>query len=410
MIIHAMLMLFPICQLTDVEQAQQAEPPPSRYAPAYASKEELKAIYDDWELGLRAICEAEGIEAMVFDIEPAYAHIEPWNKRYGAEAMRLFAVGTKRRWLQIDGVQVFTRVGYNYLTNRYTETLHNLLRSLDEESIERLANEGVRLSELGSLRDEILPRLSLDPAMATVLVERGGDLLVQAAFVPQFEYNDPKTGARRIDQLGSLEENRPPRVSLSSTAGARHVPAPYDPHKSGPLDFGPGKVITIEEFKRTAEKQFATNYDIDARLMLAPVFVRGSMTKETFGKIYREIASAQHPVELERPPAPEEPSLAELLATTASPLADASGDHLYGLKPEDFVTGRTMTVGQLAALDPSIREQLAGLGLSPSDQVRLKPGVVFVFDAGGSRTLGFQDVNGRRIEYAASNRIRLGIR
>jgi hypothetical protein len=67
-------------------------------------------------------------------------------------------------------------------------------------------------------------------------------------------------------------------------------------------------------------------------------------------------------------------------------------------------------VEQLAALDPSIREQLAGLGLAPSDQVRLKPGVVFVFDAGGSRTLGYQDVNGRRIEYAASNRIRLGIR
>jgi hypothetical protein len=60
--------------------------------------------------------------------------------------------------------------------------------------------------------------------------------------------------------------------------------------------------MTIEEFKRAAEKAFATNYDIDARLMLSRVFVRGSMTKETFGKVYREIASAQYPVELERPP------------------------------------------------------------------------------------------------------------
>lgn len=235
-------------------------------------------------------------------------------------------------------------------------------------------------------------------------------MLVQAKFAPQFEYTNPKTGASRVDQLGSMDANRPPRMSVPESGADRRTPIPYEPHKPGPLDFGLGKVMTLQEFKLAAEKQFATVYEIDGRLMSSPVFVRGSMTKETFGKVYREVASAQHPLEAEPAPTQQEPSLAELLGTTASALAEASAEDLYGLKPDDFINGRTMTVGQLAALDPSIREQLAGLGLGPSDQVRLKPGVIFIFDAGGSRTVGFSDAGGKRIEYAASNRIRLGVR
>ncbi|MEW5882720.1 MAG: hypothetical protein AB1725_00660, partial [Armatimonadota bacterium] len=195
--------------------AQQAEPPTTRYFPSQASQTELQEVYHVWEETLRAICDVEGIEAMVFDIEPAYEYIEPWEKRLGAEAMRLFAFGSKRRWLQVDGVQVFTRVGYNYRTNRYTETLLDLLRSMDEETLKQLTNEGVRLSELGSARDQVLPRLALDPAMAKVLAERGGEVLVQATFAPQFEYTDPKTGASRVTQLGSMDANRPPRMPVT---------------------------------------------------------------------------------------------------------------------------------------------------------------------------------------------------
>lgn len=114
------------------------DPQLPRYDPHFATQEELKATYEDWEAALRTICEAEGIAAMVFDIEPAYRHVEPWTERYGAEAMRLLGYGAKRRWLQIDGVQVFTRVGFDVRGADSTPVLLSLLASLDGEALRRL--------------------------------------------------------------------------------------------------------------------------------------------------------------------------------------------------------------------------------------------------------------------------------
>lgn len=390
----------------------QGTPPPQnsqlpRYEPHFATEEELKAIYADWGSALRAICEAEDIEAMVFDIEPAYRHVEPWTERYGAEAMRLLGYGAKRRWIQVDGVQVFTRVGFNYRATRSTETLLSILASLDEEGIRRLGNEGLTLGELGSIGDQMLPYLAWDPPMAKILMDRGSNIHVQARFAPQFEYTDPKTGRVVTDQLGSVDTGPP--WTQQEAATHRREPVPYEPHRPGPLDFGPGKVITLREFKSEAQAVFDTVYEIDARLMTAPVFVRGSMTKETFEKVYQEVASAQHPIEVS--PVPQNDALRRLLETKASSLAQDGKDKLWGLSPDDFVEGKTMTVGDLAALEESIGEYLLDtLGLTPSDQVRLKPGVLFIFDAGGTRTTGFAGNGTKRILTGKSNRIVIGVR
>lgn len=382
------------------------EPQLPSYRPHVATPEELAAIYENWESALITICEAEGIAAMVFDIEPAYQHVDPWTERYGAEAMRLLGYGAKRRWLQIDGVQVFTRVGFDYRATRSTDALLSILASLDEESLQRLGSEGLSLGELGSMGDRMLPYLAWDPPMARILLDRGPNVQVQAKFAPQFEYRNPKTGRVVTDQLGTVDTGPP--WSQGKVPSHPREPVPYEPHRPGPLDFGPGKVITLREFKAKAQAAFGTVYEIDARLMTAPVFVRGSMSKDTFDNVYQEIASAQHPVEVR--PVPQDDLLQELLETKAASLAQGAKDELWGLSPDDFIEGRTMTVGDLARLDPSIGEYLDSVGLSPTDQVRLKPGLIFTFDAGGTRTVGFADAGGKRIEYGASNRIRLGIR
>lgn len=383
------------------------DPQLPRYDPHFATKEDLQAIYEDWEAALRTICEAEGIAAMVFDIEPAYRNVDPWTERYGAEAMRLLGYGAKRRWIQVDGVQVFTRVGFDYRATHSTDVLLSILASLDEEVVGRLGSEDLSLGDLGSIGDQMLPFLAWDPPMAKVLLDRGSSIRVQAKFAPQFEYRDPKTGRVVTDQLGTVDTG--PTWSEHKVPSHPREPVPYEPHRPGPLDFGSGKVITLREFKSKAQTTFGTVYEIDARLMTAPVFVRGSMNKQTFEKVYREVASAQHPVEV-RPAAPHDDLLRELLETKASPLAQEAKDELWGLSPDDFVQGKALTVGDLARLDPTIGEYLNSLGLAPSDQVRLKPGLIFTFDAGGTRTLGFSDAGGKRIEYGASNRIRLGVR
>ncbi|RME20939.1 MAG: hypothetical protein D6800_12650 [Candidatus Zixiibacteriota bacterium] len=396
--------------MTSLMLSQSGPPAQSPELPSYyphvATPEELTTIYRDWEEALRKICDTEGIAAMVFDIEPTYQHVEPWTKRYGAEAMRLLGYGAKRRWVQIDGVQVFTRVGFDYRATRSTETLLALLAGLDEESLKRLSSEGLSLGDLGSMGDAMLPYLAWDPAMAKILLDRGPNVQVQAQFAPQFAYRDPKTGRVVTDQLGFVDTGPP--WSQSNVPSQPREPVPYEPHRPGPLDFGPGKVMTLREFKAKAQAVFGTVYEIDARLMTAPVFVRGSMSKETFEKVYQEVASAQHPVEIR--PVSQDDLLRELLETKAGSLAQDAKDKLWGLSPDDFIQGKTMTVGELAKLDPSISEYMESLGLSPSDQVQLKPGVIFTFDAGGTRTIGFANAGGKRIYYGASNRIRLGIR
>lgn len=399
---------FLLASLLSIAQGSPPAQTPNtlRYAPHSYTKEEQAAVYREWEAGLRAICEVENIEAMVFDIEPAWGHVEPWKEMYGAESMRILGYATKRRWLQVDGVQVFTRVGFSYRPPGMTDTLMAILSGLDEDGVRRLTGQGLTLGDLGSTADQMLPYLAWDPSMAKVLVERGPNVRVQATFAPQFEYTDPKTGRRVVDQLGEVDTG-PPWTDAEVTA--QRLPfVPYDPHTSGTLDFGPGAVITLDEFRRKAESAFGISFELDARLLNAPVFVRGSMNEATFEKIYSEVASAVPPAVIRRPASREE-ALRELLQSKASLLAQGAGN-LHGLSPDDFLNGRTLTAGEMAQLDPKMGEYLRDIGLSPSDRIRLRPGVMFTFDAGGTRTTGFSNVGGKRISYGASNRIRLGIR
>ncbi|GIV03113.1 MAG: hypothetical protein KatS3mg015_1943 [Fimbriimonadales bacterium] len=398
---------FLLASLLAVAQGSSPAQTPNtlRYAPHSYTKEEQGAVYREWEAGLREICEVENIEAMVFDIEPAYGHVEPWKERYGAESMRILGYATKRRWLQVDGVQVFTRVGFSFRPPGMTDTLMAILSGLDEDGVRRLTEQGLTLGDLGSAADQMLPYLAWDPSMAKVLVERGQNIRVQATFAPQFEYTDPKTGRRVVDQLGEVDTGPP---WTEAEVAAHPLPfVPYDPHTPGTLDFGPGAVITLDEFRRKAELAFGTGYELDARLMNAPLFVRGSMSQATFEKIYNEVASAVPPAAIRR--SSREEALRELLESKASLLAQGARN-LHGLTPDDFLNGRTLTAGEMAQLDPKMGEYLKDIGLSPSDRIRLRPGVMFTFDAGGTRTIGFANAGGKRISYGASNRIRLGIR
>ncbi|MEW5884012.1 MAG: hypothetical protein AB1725_07300 [Armatimonadota bacterium] len=383
----AILFMSAACIAVQATQGKQGEPP--RYGEiipltkeqvAEAEQRFIAALQKEWVPRLTKICEVEGIDAMVFTLaSPEY--FPAWEKRHGVAGMRLLASSTDTFWEQIDGVQVFSVVGER--NSEFSATFLDALNSLSPSDIEQIANGEGTLDMFGSKMDAVVERVALDPAMADVLLARGSSTSVAVRFYPHVRYRDPATG--KVKTMGIPSQGDSDPFFTPEREGQPLYPyLPLEkPAGHGELDLGEGKVMTLLAFNQEAEKAFGAQYYIDGRLAQTPLFVRGRLDQATFEKVYLKVGAATPPVRKPDREKVRRDQLSELLRQHPELLEGWEGPG--SIKAEDALNGRTLVASDLVAADPSLAMRLDAYGIPRDAIVEMEPGLLFIFDPGGSR-------------------------
>jgi hypothetical protein len=332
-----------------------------------------------------------------------------WKEPYGVAGMRILGRSLGAKWVQINGVQTF---GYaNYDAEPVDAVLWSALRALGSDAKKRLATGDLTLADLGPAAADIALAVCRDPAMATIMLERGGAAKVQANFAVHGRWVDPSTGKTRYIFFETGADGGPPASPEPEDKGTTlFAYAPLKPHTGvGPLDYGSGAVMTLEEFRNRAQDAFGARYYLDSRLRGEYVYARGKMDQETFELVYREVASAVPPVRMPEHVSATQEEIARFVEQMGIADADAAILERMGLSLGDVLGGRGITANELASRDPSLRERLAAYGVPADAVIQLQGGLEFTVDAGGWRDVAPPySMNGRPVRRQASNRLVFG--
>lgn len=404
------LLLTAACIAVQAAPAKQGQPhrygeiiPLTKEEEAESERKFIEELRKEWAPRLTKICEVEGIDAMVFTLaSPEYFPV--WEKPHGVAGMRLLASATDTFWEQIDGVQVFSAVGER--ETAFGVTFLDALSALDPADIDRLAKGEGTLELFGPSMDGVVENVAVDPAMAQVLLDRGSSTSVAVRFYPHIRYRDPASGQVKHMGLDSQGESEPfftpekegqplyPYITLEKPSGR------------GALDFGEGKIMTLLELNQAARNAFAAEYYIDGRLAQTPIFVRGRMDQATFERVYLKVGAATPPVRKPDRARVRRDQLAELLRQHPELLEGWNGRG--DLKAEDALNGRTLVASDLIAADPSLAMRFDAYGIPRDAVVEMEPGLLFIFDPGGSRDIMPPQTtpNGTSYRRTMSNRLK----
>ncbi len=157
----------------------------------------------------------------------------------------------------------------------------------------------------------------------------------------------------------------------------------------GPLDFGPGAWTPLYKMVNAATRQFDLQLGYDFRLAEAEVFAAGSMTEETWLKVFRRLVTSQDPSSSRRSETAEHGALALKNWFGSDPDSiPLQTEPLNGFTAKDFLEGREIALGGLLSQNPHLgdwaRKQL---NLGPNDRVRLGLRPILRLEAPGWREL-----------------------
>lgn len=383
---------------------------PPNQAPEQTAQEEYRQrIFDNWRTELTRICEVEKIEGMVVNLQGAVV-LKAWSEPHGVAGMRMLGRALQAKWTQVNGVQTFGFAHYD--SEPRDSSLWSALRDLDPATKRRLTSGNLTLADLGPVGGEVALACALDPAMATIMLERGGSARLQANFAVHGRWVDPNTGKARHVFFDTGADGGPPVSPEPDDPGTPlFAYAPLKPHVgSGPLDYGSGSVMTLEQFRNRAQDVFGARYYLDSRLRDEYVYVRGTMDQETFELVYREVATAVPPVRMPEYLTATHEEIARLIDEMGISDADAATLERMGLSLGDVLDGKTITAGELASQDPSLRARLRAFGIPDDATIQLQGGLELSIDPGGWRdVLPGVTMNGRMVRRMASNRLVFGI-
>lgn len=399
-------MIIPLATCLLLQGVGAATPPPHQRDEA-AEQQHREQVLTNWRDELTKICEVERIEAMVANLQGNLV-LKAWKDPYGVAGMRILGRGLGAKWVQINGVQTF---GYaHYDAEPVDAVLWSVLLGLDPDAKKRLSSGELTLADLGPAGADIALAVAFDPSMATILLERGGAAKVQANFAVHGRYVDPSSGRTRYVFFDTGADGGPP-VTPEPEGDATPLFAyvPLKPHTGGPLDYGSGSVMTLEEFRDRAQDAFGARYYLDSRLRNEYVYARGSMDQETFELVYREVASAVPPLRMPEHLTAAQEEIARLVEEMGLSEADAAVLERMGLSLGDVFGGKGITASELASRDPSLRARLEAYGVPPDAVIQLRGGLELALDPGGWRDVGPPfNMNGRPVRRAASNRLVFG--
>lgn len=164
--------------------------------------------------------------------------------------------------------------------------------------------------------------------------------------------------------------------------------------------------MILLEFNQAARNAFGAEYYIDGRLAQTPLFVRGRMDQPTFERVYLKVGAATPPVRKPDRAGVRRDQLAELLRQHPELLEGWNGPG--DLKAEDALNGRNVVASDLIAADPSLATRLDAYGIPRDAIVEVEPGLMFIFDPGGSRDVMPPQTtpNGKSYRRTMSNRLK----
>jgi hypothetical protein len=365
-----------------------------------ALKRELKA----WTETLMQVTKQENT-CLFFDLAPE--DIPPnvsYERPAGTRAMKALAVATRRTWKQMDGVQTFTRaqdptnpIGGISDVNQVIAWIASLSPSQKTALIKGELSFDQLDPQSRLLMSRVAGRI---PDMSFVLLEKGDAVGTCLELAPKITYTDPRTGLRVTSEIGGRVHH------VKIPASGKPTPfEPLDPADPGPLDFGKGAVMTLTTLVGKAQAAFHVHYTpVDGRVAKNWYFVSGLLTQKAFEDVVAQATTIPplrrrfiNPVDqaaaralLDDPAFLDQQidvtDLRNRLMMTDSREMDAL-DSRYGptetLSPQDFLSGKTVTVAELTDGKPGLAAYLTGMGLTPDTPLTLSASPALVIEADG---------------------------
>lgn len=383
----------------------------------FQQKEEEKPFAKEkeaWTQALKSICKTENA-VLFFDIDLFTHPPEVWERAFGYEVMPLLASAYERKWEEVEGVQVFSRHGVPIVGGSVPDSkkLIDWLDTLSEAEVLALCSGQMNLGYVGhAFKDELRSMAGKDGSAIRVLMERGDNIDLSLKFAAQIEYSDPESGKRIVRALPMFDHSAHHLYSKPKENMKPPSITPLRRPELGPIDFGEGVVLSLVEIIRKAEEIFNVRYSIDGRFVDSMIFVSGSMPRETFDKALEMITTSQPSIPRELRPVDFSDEIIDFLKSSGRHLFDTSETELFGIAKDDYLSRKNMNVGELMQKDPRLQAFFKDLGLDSSANVRLRAGLMFEMDAGGTRQVGYggKFSNGRPIPLVTPNIFRFGIR
>lgn len=337
---------------------------------------------------LRALAKKEN--ATLFADLPATRELpEALPTFSGREAMISLAKLLDRRWQEVEGMQVFSRrPSLTTQSPQYDSLL--LLKwvgSLEGDTLKKLTDGSLTGAEIpDSERADILLSLPWPDNVRSLLPGRLSNVRLMAYATIAFEYSDPATGRKIVESVPLGEPNV---QELAPLAEARS-PTPLASPRSGPLDFGPGSVMTLEEILKRAEKAFGVTYAFDGRIAASKYFINGKLDRTTFETALAIVTDLGR---IEAAAAGEDLIQQELGAALSEMLTARARKRLGTLMDRAMSRGNA-TAGELISALPQLAASFARKKLDAATSIKLYPQIEVYGDLGGVGSNGWKNAVG----------------
>jgi hypothetical protein len=394
-LVGSLLSIWPVAVQSGRPAASLPVKAPARITPAEAWEKSL----GDFAYGERC--------SMIFDADLTDdAPYTPYTPPRGASAMRALARATQRRWEQLDGVQLFIQTGSAEddpaSRDDYSRVVQWLI-SLSPDDMKLLTTGRFDLSDLTPKAREPLIDMACDikPFMSFVFLEQGEAASLQLKFLPSVQWARSKTRDGGWMLLHTKDDFT--RPAAHGAAPPRLPDEPLEQAPRGPLDFGRGRVLTLEQIVVAARTAFGISFSMDRRLWNTSYFICGSYDEPTFEAAIAEVTAT-------RPTAPRpqrgteyqsevklilaNPSSGAIDNQPLTPITPGSPTMDLPLSAADFLSGETVQASQLEGDNPAMLNMFARQQLGPDQLLTLVPGLEFIMDCGGA-TVIHQIVDGQ---------------
>ncbi|HET6384642.1 MAG TPA: hypothetical protein VFJ58_14710 [Armatimonadota bacterium] len=379
-----------------VVQLQRVEPPGA--SPQAQGTPRTDPEAQSWIAALQTFCKAQGV-VLFYDVDPSSQDIPfvDTNSFHGAAAMRALALMGGREWTDVKGLQIFARPVRprpEQNTRAFDQFAVGWLKNLPPDQMSALVEGKTRFSDIDPEMQSRLLALAAHsiPGVALAMLSHPDEVPMRLQFQPMIVWSDPKTGSKH-SRLLSVQEDP---LQLTAPAAAPDDSQPAQPAAPpnlgrparGPLDFGAGTLLTLDEIMARASKAFGVNYSYDHRLGQSWYFVNGKLDQDTFE---RAIALLTTVSPAKRAPTYQTHFPAEIPDLLNGPCSQLLGAKLqladgssWGATPAQFAEGSTMTAAALAGGNPELLAELQKDGLGLDTTVALSPAMTLLTQPGGA--------------------------
>lgn len=335
--------------------------------------------------------------------------------KQGVWSMINLAAFSDREWIQTEGVQLFVRRQREHETPLLDQQLAvaQILDSLGDDGLRAAMGDGVSLaslpptdlSKLISMAfnwSGVTQSSSSDEPHATfeAIKNRVSNTSLRIRPLSKFVTVDEAGNKRTVyDTKGLVETQKQTSTYIEPERTAEFKMALQFALDDGDLDFGEGRLLSVEELLEIAREEFKVRYHVDSRVLDEILFVSGRYTKSRFESCAKIVLHLQPFQELSVSSQPEQ-FLSEFARKLSRIKSDFYGD-----------ADQRISMQEMESLDPTAYSQLIAHGIDPSStQLVRQQGLMIYIDPGVKQLIGVEDriIDGKRVRVTKSRKLSLG--